>query len=163
MKREDGSRAEKNMNSDDVSRELISDARNELYLAMRYLFLPLNSLVPKEDRSNYFIATDGSYILYNPVITRQKSMISPVVLNRAYLHTVLHCMFSHPFVRPAGLNEELWDIACDVAVESIIDSLSLKCVMQVMPLQREEAYKKLNDNMTLLDANNVYEIGRAHV
>lgn len=157
MKREDGSRAEKNMNSDDVSRELISDARNELYLAMRYLFLPLNSLVPKEDRSNYFIATDGSYILYNPVITRQKSMISPVVLNRAYLHTVLHCMFSHPFVRPAGLNEELWDIACDVAVESIIDSLSLKCVMQVMPLQREEAYKKLNDNMTLLDANNVYE------
>ena len=29
MKREDGSRAEKNMNSDDVSRELISDARNE--------------------------------------------------------------------------------------------------------------------------------------
>lgn len=157
MKREDGSRAEKNMNSDDVSRELISDARNELYLAMRYLFLPLNSLVPKEDRSNYFIATDGSYILYNPVITQQKSMISPVVLNRAYLHTVLHCMFSHPFVRPAGLNEELWDIACDVAVESIIDSLSLKCVMQVMPLQREEAYKKLNDNMTLLDANNVYE------
>ena len=49
MKREDGSRAEKNMNSDDVSRELISDARNELYLAMRYLFLPLNSLEPKED------------------------------------------------------------------------------------------------------------------
>lgn len=155
-----------------LSNESILRARNELYLAMRYLFLPLNSLNPAVDKSTFLLATDGQNLLYNPMMIEQKSMINQVLVNRAYLHSVLHCMFCHPFVRPAdigrgrGMQNEsesvvpgniLWDIACDVAVEYIIDGLELKCVQQIIPERRENIYKMLEGRYSVVSAQNVYE------
>ena len=42
---------------------------------------------------------------------------------RIYLHILLHCLFCHPFDRK-GRKEELWSLACDIAVENVIDSLN---------------------------------------
>ena len=41
----------------------------------------------------------------------------PAALRRGYLHMLLHCLFLHLF-KPAG---EMWDIACDMAVEQMIE------------------------------------------
>ena len=38
---------------------------------------------------------------------------------------VLHCVFRHPFVSE-NLNEEYWNLATDIAVETIIDELDLR-------------------------------------
>lgn len=153
-----------------MSNESILKARNELYLAMRYLFLPLNSLNPAVDKSTFLLATDGQNLLYNPMMIEQKSMINQVLVNRAYLHSVLHCMFCHPFVRPGNIGHRaqekaqdavsgnaLWDIACDVAVEYIIDGLELKCVQQIIPERRENIYKMLEGRYSVVSAQNVYE------
>lgn len=41
----------------------------------------------------------------------------PAALRRGYLHMLLHCLFLHLF-KPAG---EMWDLACDMAVEQMIE------------------------------------------
>lgn len=33
-----------------------------------------------------------------------------------YVHSILHCLFLHPFVGP-GVDRRLWSLACDIAVE----------------------------------------------
>ena len=142
---------------DNQAKDCILQARNELYLSMIYLFLPLNSLTPAVDKSTFLLATDGQQLLYNPMLIEQKSMINQVLVNRAYLHSVLHCMFCHPFVRPGRLRAELWNIACDVAVEYIIDGLEIKCVRQLISERRENVYKLLEGKYSVISAQNVYE------
>lgn len=137
--------------------ECILTARNELYLSMRYLFLPLNSLELAVDKSTFLLATDGQSLLYNPMMIEQKSAVNQVLVNRAYFHSVLHCMFCHPFVKQSGVKDSLWDIACDAAVEYIIDGLELKSVLQVVPEQRENIYKMLEGKYSVLSAQNIYE------
>lgn len=48
----------------------------------------------------------------------------PAEASRAYLHTVLHNVFLHLYPG-AGVDPLLWDIACDMVVESVIDQLDL--------------------------------------
>ncbi|MBO4365348.1 MAG: hypothetical protein J5804_03535 [Eggerthellaceae bacterium] len=38
---------------------------------------------------------------------------------RSFLHTVLHCLFLHPFVGGA-VDAQLWNLACDIAVERVV-------------------------------------------
>ena len=38
------------------------------------------------------------------------------------MHVLLHCIFRHPFVNTL-LDHDLWDLACDIAVENIISSM----------------------------------------
>lgn len=39
-----------------------------------------------------------------------------------YVHTLLHCLFLHPFANP-GQNQARWDLACDIAAECIAAEL----------------------------------------
>ena len=39
-----------------------------------------------------------------------------------YVHTLLHCLFLHPFANP-GQNRARWDLACDIAAECITTEL----------------------------------------
>ena len=45
-------------------------------------------------------------------------------LPRAVLHSVLHCVFRHPWLR-GGRDASLWGLACDIAVEQTIDALQV--------------------------------------
>lgn len=89
------------------------------------------------------LATDGSHIFYNPYYimgieyagtieykkrkshtTRQKKHIddgglTDLQLVGGIVHEVLHCAFKH-FTRRDGRNHEVWNIACDFAINQII-------------------------------------------
>lgn len=156
MKEKGGGRQGNDMNFNYQDNPMLVSARNELYLSMRYLFLPLNSLEPVLDKSVEAIATDGERMFYNPLLLQQRYDINPVLVNRAYLHCVLHCMFCHPFVKPKNLRRSLWDIACDAAVEYIIDGLELRCVKQLLTLQKEEAYRAFFHGYNSVSAQDIY-------
>ena len=48
-------------------------------------------------------------------------------VNRAYLHTLFHCLLRHPG-KTRGRDADLWDLSCDIAVESMLDSLDYRCL-----------------------------------
>lgn len=134
---------------------ILSASRNELYLSMRFLDLALSGLKYEMNLSSLYVGTDGEKILFNPRYLVQRYMSDRVLVNRAYLHMVLHCLFRHPF-HLNERDEELWYLSCDIAVESIIDSLLSKAVRLVVSDQRNETYDMLRRELKVLSAEGIY-------
>ena len=65
----------------------------------------------------------------------------PKKLLRGYLHMLLHCLYLHPFDEHAG--EALWDTACDLAVERIMDGLNLPRLGKKPPILPELGRRNL--------------------
>lgn len=115
-----------------IGNAILSASRNELYLSMRFFDLALSGLGYQMNLNTATIATDGVNILYNPTYLQRQYVDDMIQLNRTYLHMVLHCLFRHPFHR-GDRDPALWDVACDIAVESILDSMEVKTVAHGHP------------------------------
>lgn len=140
-----------------IGTNILSASRNELYLSMRFLDLALSGLRYEMNLSSLYIGTDGTKILFNPRYLIQRYLSDRVLVNRAYLHMVLHCLFRHPF-RLNAREEELWHLACDIAVESIVDQLPAKAVRLVVSDQRNEMYALLRKELPVLSAEGIYRV-----
>lgn len=116
---------------------VLYQARNELYLNMRFLDVSLSSLGFEADWGRRGLATDGRLIYYGPEPLLERYRQGRSWVNRAYLHMLLHCLFCHMYTR--GDRDKLyWDLACDIAMENVIDGLYQKCVhVSKSPLRRE--------------------------
>ena len=62
-------------------------------------------------------SVDGQAMYFPVRETLECYSREPAALRRGYLHMLLHCLFLHLF-KPAG---EMWDLACDMAVEQMIE------------------------------------------
>ena len=65
----------------------------------------------------------------------------PEALLRGFLHMLLHCLYLHPFDEHAG--EALWDTACDLTVERIIERLDLPRLGKKPPILPELGKRSL--------------------
>ena len=140
-----------------IGNAILSASRNELYLSMRFLDLALSGLGYEMNLNTATIGTDGVHILYNPTYLKRQYLEDLVELNRTYLHMVLHCMFRHEINRQ-DRDPVLWDMACDIAVESILDTIEAKSVAMVVPLFREETYDRLRESLSVLTAEGIYRV-----
>jgi predicted metal-dependent peptidase len=78
---------------------------------------------------------------------------------RDYLHVILHCIYSHMFIGDIA-DRRLWDLACDIAVESTINDLGTRVTWTSrQDLQRSET-EKLRHEVKLLTAEKIYHYYR---
>lgn len=138
-----------------IGNRILSISRSELYLSMRFLDLALSALSYDLNLQTRTIATDGVHLFYNPnyLITAYED--DPVGVNRTYLHMVLHCIFRH-MTQLESHDPEDWNLACDIAVESILDSMEYPCVHRLVRDRRQEYYDRLN--LSVLNAEQVYDV-----
>ena len=135
---------------------ILQNSRNELYLNMRYLDLSLSSLGFEMDPACRGLGTDGFVIYYHGEYLCDLYRRGRVLVNRAYLHMVLHCLFCH--MDTMGRREgRMWNLACDIAAESVIDGLYLKCVHIQTPPFRMDWYGRLRQRLQVLNAEGVYK------
>jgi predicted metal-dependent peptidase len=77
-------------------------------------------------------------------------------LRRAYLHTTLHCLYAHLW--QMGERESArWHLACDIAVEYVIDSLEKPSTKRLLGWVRQQFYDKMRQEH-ILAAANIYEL-----
>ena len=107
-----------------LAEEIIKYARNELLMSFRFMDLALCRLKPESSESLEF-AVDGRKLHFSPGHIFKLYKSGGGELNRAYLHSVLHCVFYHPFVDGA-VDEKLWGLCSDIAVEAVISELDMK-------------------------------------
>ena len=69
--------------------------------------------------------------------------LNPKYLNRLYLHTVFHCIFLHLWTK-GRRDKRLWHLACDIAVENVIDGLGRKSVQRPLSYVRQHAYEAVS-------------------
>ena len=143
------------LNMVEICVRILSNARNELYLNMRYLDLSLSALAYEADPSCRGMATDGFTLFYHPDYLCDLFSRGRVPVNRAYLHMVLHCLFCHMDTR-GKRDESDWDLACDIAAEAVIDGLYLSCVHRPVSLFRRDWYGRFKKRVLVLNAEGVY-------
>ena len=122
--------------------EVLAVVRSGLYLDFRFLDMALSALTPAPDERCRVLATDGQMLYYQPARLLQLYQQNPKYLNRLYLHVVFHCVFRHLWLK--GRREpQLWSLACDIAVENVIDSLNRASVKRPLTYVRQNAYRQI--------------------
>ena len=142
---------------DYIGKEILGTARNELYLNMRYLDLALCSLRYQMDTAAQTAGTDGYRIYFEPYGISELYQRSRKGLNRLYLHMVFHCLFRH-LTRRGDRQEDYWNLAADIAVESLIDGLDKRSVRRAVSPERQVVYRELRETLAVLTAEGVYHV-----
>ena len=140
----------------DIGREILFAARNELYLNLPYLDVALCALAFQPGGEvTLSLATDGETLYYDGTWLSDRYLRSRVLTNRAYLHVILHCMLRH-LGKKQGKAPELWDLACDAAVESILDELNYPCLNEGTVPMKQKFWGECRREMKVLTAEGIY-------
>ena len=139
-----------------IGEEILRAARNELYLNLPYLDVALCGLMPVPGGDKTLtLATDGQWMFYDGRYLADRYLRGQNLVNRAYLHTILHCMLRH-LAKKQGKVPELWDLACDISVESILDELTYPCLDAGRFPLKEKTYGQYRSEMPVLTAEGIY-------
>ena len=142
-----------------LAREILLLSRNTLLVNLRFLDAALSqfALTP----SPLPFATDGQNLYYDPrhVLLRYKEEKEPSV--RDYLHLVFHCVFRHMYVHTL-VDQALWDLSCDIAVEEVINGLLLPSTAAKRQEQQQTELERLRQTVKPLTAEKLYRHFQDH-
>ncbi len=139
----------------EMSEKILPLIRDSLYMDFRYLDVALNALTFRSDQALHTLATDGIYLRYSSEQILRLYPKNPLFLNRAFLHSTLHCIYRHLFIR-GGRDAQLWNIACDIAAEWTIDHLNKPSVRRILSGKRASLYQFFEKQNLPVTAANLY-------
>ena len=140
----------------DLGSRILNQSRYELSLSMRHLARALDRLPYEMDFNTQRMGTEGERIHFHPEFIFQLFMESPQKLNRLYMHSLLHCLFRHMF-KNEDKKEELWNMACDIHVEYVLDSLDVDLLKRPAGEYRENIFQRLEEKIKTLSAERIYQ------
>ena len=140
----------------DLGSRILNQSRYELSLSMRHLARALDRLPYEMDFNTQRMGTEGERIHFHPEFIFQLFMESPQKLNRLYMHSLLHCLFRHMF-KNEDKKEELWNMACDIHVEYVLDSLDVDLLRRPAGEYRENTFQCLEEKIKTLSAERIYQ------
>lgn len=129
--------------------------RAELCLALRYLGAALGAPALRTTPAERGLAIDGAALWYAPAWVLELYRRNRRYLTRAVLHSILHCVFRHLWLR-GQRDPALWGLACDVAVERVIDGLDAEALRRPVGWRRQKTYAELDACCPLFAAGPVY-------
>ncbi|MDD7642060.1 MAG: VWA-like domain-containing protein [bacterium] len=136
--------------------KVIAYLRDELCIDLPYMERALSALDPQGKENVQAFATEGIHLYYPPAHYLKVFEENELFLRRAYLHTVLHCLYAHLWQR--GDREEFrWNVACDIAVEHVIDGLKKKSTHRLLSWQRQTVYEAIKEKH-IISAAGIYEL-----
>lgn len=120
--------------------EILRALRGRILTELPFFALPLSAFVFQGEESLRTFATDGTTLFFPGEHLIELSRKNELFLTRMYLHTTLHCLFAHLWLR-GDRDERLWNLACDIAVEGILDRLEKGCTIRAVTLLRRQVYE----------------------
>lgn len=142
---------------EEMSLKILDFVRNEVYVELRFLGIALSALVPKANGQIHALATDGNFLYFSAEQLFRVFLNNAKYLDRAYLHTVLHCIFRHLWIG-GDREQECWNIACDIAVEYTVDRMDKPCTRRLLSWNRQRIYEKIRGNDEGASAAVVYRM-----
>ena len=138
-----------------MSKKVLEFVRSELYMDLRFLDIALGALTHQADENIHSFATDGMYLYFSTEQVLRVFQDNPKYLDRAYLHSVLHCIFFHLWIG-GKRDREKWNLACDIAVEYTIDQMNKPCTRRILSWQRQKLYEELKQQKQGISAAVIY-------
>lgn len=150
------SKEEKKEKTEKIAAEILQMSKNKLLVNMRFMDMSLNQFkISSRADLTTCTACDGGMYIYDPVHILTAYRLEENLPIRNFLHTVLHCVFKHFFVNTL-LNCELWDLACDIAVESAINDLNLPFLNIIKTQQQNQFFDGFRDKIKTVSAEKIY-------
>lgn len=147
----------------DLARQVLLLSRNTLLVNLRFLDAALSQFrfapgpLPMPDGSFAVIpiGTDGKKLFYDPrqILLRYRAEKEASV--RDYLHLVMHCVFQHMYIHSL-IDQPIWDLACDIAVEEVINGLHLPCTESKRQAGQAKVLEGLRKELKQVTAEKVY-------
>lgn len=134
-------------------------SHDNLLMHLRFFDRAIDQVKLKERWGMNCLATDGQTLYYDPVYVLQTYGRNEKLVTRAYLHSLLHCIFSHSF-QYERLETENWDLAADIAVENVIQQLQLPSVALEDDEDRQRKLRVLEEDAGALTAERIYRYFR---
>ena len=140
-----------------LARRALEACRNQLFFENRFLEQALFRLKWEEGGAVYF-GSDGGCLYYSADYLLKRYMQEPKQLMMDYLHTVMHCLYQHPFFVPQE-QREYWDVAADIAVECILEEMSAEDIPLFDTPQgqaRRNTIKRIQDKINAMSAQKIF-------
>lgn len=157
----------------DLGCQVLLLSRNTLMVSLRFMesalsrfrFLPVENAADvgaaefglQPMRQTY--AVDGKSIQFNATHVLKSFQDNPNRVTRSYLHMTLHCVFRHTFVKPT-VDHRLWNLAADMSVENLIQSMQLTCCSTGVEKQQEAFLNAMKEQTYYLTAECIYDVLR---
>ncbi len=150
----DKEREQKMKKFEGVAKDILNLSRDSLIVNMRFIDSAISrlTLTPGETGST---STNGEKYFFDPIhVIRsyQKDKKLPI---RQYLHTIFHCVYRHMFTGTL-VDERLWNLACDIAVEHSINGLNVDSVMTDEVSKQDSEIRSLSKKVKYVTAEMLY-------
>ncbi len=139
----------------ELASKIMIFARDQIMLSMRFLDRALFRMPIIDTDTVHAYGVDGEYIYYNMEYVLSSFKREKNTCTRAYLHMILHCIFSHPF-QYEKMDRACWDLASDIAVENTIMELHIPDTSVDTDFERKRIIKKLKGDLSILTAEKIY-------
>ena len=136
--------------------ELIRLSSDTIIVSMRFMDVALGRLKPEEKAGLFGTATDGEHFFYDSGFVLRRYLDDVNAVTRMLLHSLLHCVFNHSF-NYDKTEEEVWDLACDIAVENIIMELEVPSFMLHDDSDRKQLLRGISMEVRALTAEKIYK------
>ena len=137
-----------------AAKDVMTLARSMLIIKFRFLDIALSRLEPfPSDAAT--LATDGVKLIYGPKHVLRSFKSDHEKPARDYLHVLLHCIFSHTFTGDLA-DPELWDLACDIAVESTMNDLGVYVTDDSKKSAQRPEIERIRADVKMLTAEKIY-------
>lgn len=144
-----------------LGNDILTVSKNELLVSMRFLELAFPMLTNRMNMSTFLIATDGESLFYQPRFLSERYQLDRILVNRAYLHLLFHCLFGHVFrerdLEGNELEESLWHLSCDMVCEYLIDHMEFSSIQWIEDERKMAWYDKLEHVLPIISADGVYD------
>ncbi len=136
-----------------ICQEIFKNLISQITMHLRFMDIALDNYTFAPTSTS--IECDGVYLYYQPIYIIKTFKNNPNSLTRGYMHIVLHSIFRHQFLT-ANYNHSLWNLACDIAVENMIEELHLECMETDKSEEMRLEIAKIKNHIELLTAQKVY-------
>ncbi|MCQ4725579.1 VWA-like domain-containing protein [Anaerotignum faecicola] len=140
---------------DGICSNILFSVKTKLYMDMKFLSMAFDGLSFAMSGDTGCVGTDGYYLYYSPVYLMEGYKSMPQWLERAYVHMIMHCLFKH-LVNIGERDERIWNLCCDIAVEYVIDSLSVRSLQRRQNALRRVVYSDIKGKLKVPTAEGIY-------
>lgn len=147
-----------------LARRALEACRNQLFFENRFLEQALFRLKWEDDGAVFF-GSDGGCLYYSADYILKRYMQEPKQLMMDYLHTVMHCLYQHPFFAPKE-QREYWDLAADIAVECILEEMAADSTLLSDTPQgqsRRNTIKRIQDKINVMSVQKIFVFFLRHM
>ena len=157
----------------DLARQVLFYSKNAVIMDLRFMESAMSRLRPRPYEGT--IGTDTRCLYYDPAFilrTFQGVDADGVriydtdreaenAITRSYLHTVMHCVFQHPFIG-RDTRQDVWDLACDIAVEEMLRELNVRSIDVSMEYTQNQFISALPGKVKYMTAEHLYQFFMEH-